>query len=141
MSDRTESSAVSEFDAGAVLAELRETVEDDLRAFVEYDAQTYNTLFMADRVIAQFGGEDNVEQFADKLHENYRLDFTEKQMYEDVYAELGTVRAFSVFFEENAIFRFVGDSTGLYVSLELDAPFNRVIESVYEVIEEDTADE
>jgi len=138
MSDRVRSSTFDEIDADAVLARLRDAVGDDLRALVEYDADAYNLLFLADRVLAEFGGDEAVEAFADKLHADYRLDFTEKEMYEDVYAELGTVRAFAVFFQESAVFRFVGESTGLYVSLERDAPYNRVIETVYDVVEGDS---
>lgn len=77
---------------------------------------------------------EGIEDLSDRIHSDYRLDFAERDMYEEVYAELGEVRAFTVFFDQLVIFRFVGDRTGLYVSLHPDAPFNRVIDAVYDVI-------
>lgn len=136
MSDRRHSSSFDEFETDAILDAVRDAAGEELRAFVEYDAETYNVLLLTDDARERFDDPDAIEEFADRLHGNYRLDFTEKEMYEDVYGELGTVRAFAVFFEANAVFRFVGDTTGFYVSLGLDAPFNRVIDAVYEVIEE-----
>ncbi|MDF9744998.1 hypothetical protein [Natrinema salsiterrestre] len=130
-------STFTEFDADAVLETLREIAGGQILAFAEYDAETYNIMYLDERMSQQLGESvADIEEFADKIHSDYRLDFTEKEMYEDVYTELGEVRAFAAFFEGSTIFRFVGETAGLYVSLTMDAPFNAVIEAVYDVIEE-----
>lgn len=135
MMTHTQSSDLSAVDADAVLSRVQATAGDHLRAFVEYDAETYDILYLTDRAIAEFGGEERVDEFADRLYSNYRLDFNEKQMHEDLYEEFGVVRAFGVFFADSAVLRFVDDVTGLYVSLDMDAPFDEVIDTVYEVVE------
>ncbi len=127
-------SSFDEFDADRVLESIRAICGEQVLSFAEYDAQTYNIMYMSDGMAAQFDDRGEIEDLSDRIHSDYRLDFTERDMYEDVYGELGEVRAFSVFFDRSAIFRFVGDRTGLYVSLHPDAPFNRVIEAVYDVI-------
>ncbi|MDS0476770.1 hypothetical protein [Natrinema sp. 1APR25-10V2] len=129
-------SSFDEFDADAILEKILEICGDQVHSFAEYDAETYNIIYMSEQMADQFDGEDDIAELSDRIHSDYRLDFTEKEMYEDVYGELGEVRAFSVFFDQNAIFRFVGERTGLYVSLAPDAPFNQVIEAVYDLIGE-----
>lgn len=135
MTSHTGSSDLSALDADAILSRVQNTAGEHLRAFVEYDAETYNILYLADRATVEFGGEERVNELADKLYSNYRLDFNEKQMHEDLYEEFGVVRAFAVFFADSAILRFVDEATGLYVSLDIDAPFDEVIGTVYEVVE------
>ncbi|PCR91450.1 hypothetical protein [Natrinema ejinorense] len=129
-------STFAEFDADAVLEKLREIAGGQILTVAEYDAETYNIMYMDDQMGHQLGDAVDIEELADRIHSDYRLDFTEKEMYEDVYSELGEVRAFAVFFEGNTIFRFVGETTGLYVSLTMDAPFNAVIEAVSDIIED-----
>ncbi|WP_254762296.1 hypothetical protein [Natrinema marinum] len=128
-------SSFEEFDADAILEEILGICDDRVRSFAEYDAQTYNIMYMSERMVDQFESEDEIDDLSDRIHSDYRLDFTEKEMYEDVYAELGEVRAFSVFFTRSVIFRFVGERTGLYISVDRDAPFNEIIDAVYDSIE------
>lgn len=135
MDEIRNSSTLDGFDADAVLEELQEIVGEKLRVFAEYNAETYNIIYLDEKMADRLGESVDIGSFAERIHDDYRLDFTEKRMYEDVYAEFGEVRAFAVFFARNAIFRFVGETTGLYVSLDLDAPFTTVIEAVYDVIE------
>ncbi|WP_254762293.1 DUF7522 family protein [Natrinema marinum] len=136
MEDIDRTSTADEFDADAILADLLECCGETVRAFAEYDAKTYNVLYFDQRLVDEIETEAELQAFADRIHEDYRLDFTEKRMYEDVYSELGEVRAFSVFFRQSAIIRFVGEREGIYVSLDRDAPFNEAIESVYENLAE-----
>lgn len=135
MSSRDQSSMLTGLDADTILSRVRSTAGEHLLAFVEYDTETYNVLYMAERATTDLGGPENTSDLADRLHRNYQLDFNEKQMHEELYDELGTVRAFGVFFDDEAVLRFVDDMTGLYVSLDMSAPFDKVIEAVYDVIE------
>jgi hypothetical protein len=138
MDVQAQSSTISEYDAEAVLSAVDETAGEQLRVFAEYDDESYNVLYLADAVHEVYEDAAKFEKTADALHADYRLDFTEKQMHEEVYSDMGEVRAFAVFLTDQVIFRFVGRESGLYVSLALDAPFNRVISTVYSVIDVET---
>jgi hypothetical protein len=138
MGVKAQSSTISEYDANAVLSVVDETAGEQLRAFAEYDDESYNVLYLADAVDQEYADAAEFEETADALHADYRLDFTEKRIHEEVYSDMGEVRAFAVFLSDQAVFRFVGRESGLYVSLALDAPFNRVISAVYSVIDAET---
>ena len=138
MDVQAQSSTISEYDAEAVLSAIDETAGEQLRVFAEYDDGSYSVLYLADAVHQEYEDTAKFEETADALHADYRLDFTEKQMHEEVYSDMGEVRAFAVFLSDQAIFRFVGRESGLYVSLTLDAPFNRVISAVYSIIDAET---
>ncbi|UPV74448.1 hypothetical protein M0R89_18195 [Halorussus limi] len=113
-----------------------ETAGDDLRAFVEYDDETYNPLFIDERTVEEFGGAEAVEEFADQLHYNYKLDFTEQEMYADLYEPLSSLDAFAVYLEDETIVRYVDDGRGIYVSIQGETYAGEVIDVLTDVLEE-----
>ncbi|WP_435174572.1 hypothetical protein [Halorussus sp. AFM4] len=128
---------LTDFDASAALSAVRGVAGDDLRAFVEYDDETYNALFIAERIVDAFGGQAAIDEFAEKLHFNYKLDFTERDMYEDLYAPLGDVGAFAVFLDRETIIRYVGEREGIYVSVDPGANATPVVEALTDAVEAD----
>jgi len=121
-------------DASAAFEAVRDVGGEDLRAFVEYDSESYNPVFVAERVVAELGGADGVDEFAEKLHFNYKLDFTEREMYADLYDPLGGVDAFAVYLDDRTIVRYVTDEEGIYVSLDGDANTDRVVDALAETV-------
>ncbi|WP_135828880.1 hypothetical protein [Halorussus halobius] len=125
------------FDAAAAFEAVSEVAGDDLRAFVEYDAEAFNPLFVAERVVDDLGNPENVDAFAEKLHFNYKLDFTEREMYADLYGPLGGVDAFAVYLDDQTIVRYVTDEAGIYVSLDGDTDTDRVVDLIAETVEDE----
>lgn len=109
---------LTDFDVTAALEATREVTGDDLRAFVEYDDETYNSLFISSQVVGEVGGETALQELAERLYANYQLDFNEQEMYADLYEPLGGLNAFAVFLESEVVVRYVSDRQGVYVSFD-----------------------
>jgi hypothetical protein len=137
MDDITNSPELCSFDAAAALSVVREVAGDDLRAFVEYTDENYNPLFIAGQVVEELGGKTETSELADQLHFNYKLDFNEREMYEDLYEPLGEVAAFAVFLEDEILIRYLEEREGLYVSVESGPNATRIVEALNNVMEAD----
>ena len=118
------------FDAGAVGRAVGAAVGDDLRVVVEYNEFEYNLLYVDDDVVDHLGGPDALGALADDLHSDFRLDFTQQELYEEVYGEFGSVRAFIVVLDGARVVRFVAEDSGLYVSVDPDASLDAVLDAV-----------
>lgn len=120
-------------------AEIANAVDDvagdDLRTLVEYDEQAYNLLYIRDDVVGELGGAEAFTDLADELHADYRLDFTQQELYEEIYGELGNVRAFVAVMDHATILRVIGSDAGLYVSLEPAASIQAVLDAVHGVVD------
>jgi len=118
------------FDAKAVGRAIDAAVGDDLRVVVEYDKTDYNLLYVDDDVLDELGGPDGLGTLADDLHSDFRLDFTQQELYEEVYAEFGSVRAFVVVLDGARVVRFVAEDSALYVSVDPEASLDAVLDAV-----------
>ncbi|MCG1002995.1 MULTISPECIES: hypothetical protein [Halobacterium] len=127
--------ATSEFDAAAVGEAVDDAAGDGLRTFVEYDEQTYELLYARDDVVGELGGPEGLSEIAEQLHADYRLDFTQQELYEEMYGSLGEVTAFAVVLESASVLRFVGESEGVYVSLDRDVSMQAVLDAVEAVMD------
>lgn len=125
---------LTDFDARAGFEAVREVADDDLRAFVEYDGDSYNPLFIAGRVVDKHGDPEEVGEFADRLHFNYKLDFAEREMYEDLYEPLGSITAFAVYLTDQTIVRYVDEQEGIYVSIDGGTHADEVIHALTDAL-------
>lgn len=121
---------LADFDATAVGRAVDAAVGDGLRVVVEYDETEYNPLYVDDRVLEKLGGQAGLTSLADDLHSDFRLDFTQQELYEEVYGDFGSVRAFIVVLDEAVVVRFVAEDSGLYVSIDPDASLDGVLDAV-----------
>ena len=121
---------LASFDAKAVGRAVEAAVGDGLRVVVEYDESEYNPLYLNDGVVDQLGGPEAFGELADDLHSDFRLDFTQQELYEEVYGEFGSVRAFVVVLDGARVVRFVAEDSGLYVSVDPEASLDGVLDAV-----------
>jgi hypothetical protein len=134
MFELSSASTLTEFDAAAVGDAVADAAGDGLRAFVEYDERSYSVLYVRDDVVEEMGGEAAFGDVADELHADYSLDFTQQGLYEEIYDTLGTVRAFVVVLDSATVVRVVGESEGLYVSLDPSVSVQAVLDAVEGVV-------
>ncbi|WP_135806290.1 hypothetical protein [Halorussus marinus] len=125
---------LTDFDARAGFEAVRAAADSDLRAFVEYDGESYNPVFIAERVVEKHGDPEEVGEFADRLHFNYKLDFAEREMYEDLYEPLGSITAFAVYLTDQTIVRYVDEREGIYVSVDGETHADEVIEALADAL-------
>jgi len=129
-------SELASFDAEAVGRAVDDAVGDGLRVVVEYDETEYNMLYVADEVREVLGGAEGLGALADELHSDFRLDFTQRELYEELYEQFGSLRAFVVVLDGARVVRFVAEDTGLYVSIDPDASLDAVLDAVQEEVVE-----
>jgi hypothetical protein len=121
---------LANFDAAAVARAVNAAAGDHLRVVVEYDETGYNVLYTADEVVEQLGGPDALGSLADELHSDFRLDFTQQELYDEVYGDIGTVQAFVVVLDRATVVRFVHEDSALYVSVDPEASLDAVLDAV-----------
>lgn len=121
---------LASFDAAAVARAVAAAAGDHLRVVVEYDDSEYNVLYAAERVVEQLGGPDELGALADELHSDYRLDFTQQELYDEVYGSIGAVQAFVVVLDRATVVRFVHENSALYVSVDPEASLDGVLDAV-----------
>lgn len=130
MPDDTGSETPS-FDAEAVLDAVRDAVEDDLLTAVAYDADDFETLYVADAVYDMYPSEDRMYEHFDHLHSYVHLDFTEVELFQgDLLPYAGDVRFLVTGFEALTVVRVLYDRDGLFLGLTPDASMDAVMDAV-----------
>lgn len=77
--------------ANALAEALESVTDDELQTVAEYNAQSYELLYVSERVAEKHGGLDGVEEETDSLFDYYHIDFLERDLLEDILW-LGEVR-------------------------------------------------
>jgi hypothetical protein len=124
-------------DVAAMFAAVERIAGDDLRAFVEYDAETYNPVYIAPMVVEEYGEDGDVTAFADTIHSYVKLDFSEREMYRELYDRGTDGMGFATFLEGSIVVRYVFDETALYVSLTAAESPKEVIRAIESVVGDD----
>lgn len=123
-------------DVPAMFAAVDSVAGEDLRAFVEYDDETYNPVYIAPMVVDDYGVDGDVSEFAETIHSYVKLDFSEREMYRDLYDRGTDGMGFATFLDGSTVVRYVFDDTALYVSLTDEVSPQEVIEAIESVTQE-----
>lgn len=126
-----------DWDVEAMFAAVERVAGDDLRAFVEYDAERYNPVYIAPMVVEEYGENGDITAFAETIHSYVKLDFSEREMYRDLYDRGTDGMGFATFLEGSIVVRYVFDETALYVSLRAQESPREVIRAIESVVEDD----
>ena len=122
------------FDAERALDAARSSVGDSLRVCIEYDAERFTTLYADGTLLELYGDEEMMlEQFAE-VHSYVHVDFTERDLFEDLFYGAGDVRAFVTCMEHTTAVRCVTGEFGLFLGLDPDAAVTPVVEAVERVL-------
>ena len=125
---------VDGFDADVAL-EAALSVTDDVRICVEYDTDEFNTLYADGETVALYGGEDAMNDEFAEVHSFVHLDFTERDLFEDVFLAAGRVRAFVTYMEHTIAVRFIRGDSGLFFALDPEAPVTETLDAIREALE------
>ncbi|MEF8757409.1 MAG: hypothetical protein V5A23_03530 [Halobacteriales archaeon] len=120
-----------DFDADAALAAVLEAdAADDLRAVAEYTAEDYRILYLADPVIEEYGGREEVAAVADQLHEYLHLDFEERNFFEELYPPAEDAYGFATFASGATVVRVTDGDGGLFLSFAGEVNAGPLVERV-----------
>lgn len=126
---------LSGFDADAAL-EAALSVSDDVHISVEYDTEEFNVLYVDDRTIALYGGEEPMMEHFEEVHSYVHVDFTERDLFQDVLFAAGKVRAFVTYMEYTVVVRFLRGNQGLFFAMDPEAPVTETLAAVREALAE-----
>jgi hypothetical protein len=122
--------SIAGFDAAAAVEVARSTAGEDLLVAVEYDRESFATLYAADALVTFYGGEAAMREQFQRIHSFVNLDFMERDVITDVFRGTGTPRAFTTYTDRNALVRLLAEDSGLFLGLEPAVEVTAVVEAV-----------
>lgn len=132
----TRTSRVVDFDADAGLSAALDADEEHVRICAEYDIDEWELLYVADHVLEAYeDGERTLERRADDLHSYIHLDFTERELFEELAPKSGEVVAYVTRMEHHSLVRYLSGQEGLFLSLDRGADLTAVLDAVEAAIE------
>lgn len=132
----TRPSRVVSFDADAGLSAALDADEEHVRICAEYDIDEWELLYVADHVLEAYeDGEQTLELKAEDLHSYIHLDFTERELFEELAPRSGAVVAYVTRMEHHSLVRYLSGREGLFLSLDRGADLTAVLDAVEAAIE------
>ena len=124
------------FDAEEALSAAHSVVDEaTLLICVVYDAETFRTVYVDDRVDALYSDTDAREEHFGRVHEYVHLDFMEADLFEELFIDPGSVHAFVTYMDTTIAVRVVADREGVYFVLTPEAAVTKLVEAVKQVLE------
>lgn len=120
-------------DADAAL-EAALSVTDGVHICVEYDVEGFNALYIDDRTLGLYGGEEPALDHFEEVHSYVNVDFTERDLFEDVLFAAGEVRAFVTYMEYTIAVRFLRENDGIFFALDPNAPVTEMLQAIREAL-------
>lgn len=126
----TDDGSPVDFDGHTAMQAARDAAGPGLLICVAFDADDVETLYVDDRVREMYPDEEAMHDHFAEVHSYVHLDFTEREMFEDLFLDSGGVRAFATYLDNMTAIRVLGDGEGLFVALAPDAPVTETVEAV-----------
>lgn len=133
MAVRNDPSVVS-FDAERAAEAAHAVAGRDLSLVVEYDRTAFEVLFRAGAFAARFEDEEALRAQLARAHSYAHLDFTGGELFEDLSADAGEVRALATYLDDYVGVRALVDEEGLFLALAPDASVTAVLEAVEDAV-------
>lgn len=111
--------------ANALAEALESVTDEELQTVAEYNAQSYQLLYVSEQVAEKHGGIGGVEEEADSLFDYYHIDFLERDLLEDMLW-LGEVGTFVTFLDHGIVIRAHTDCAAVFVALDVTASVDDV---------------
>lgn len=121
--------SLHDFETTTLVAELG----PDLQIIAEYNAETYNDLFVSDDVIEEIGGQDDYDEQRTKIEDFLRLDFIDRHAYGDIVPRAGESDLFVTQAANVLLIRLFVEENGLFVSVERNGTIGPTIDAVERV--------
>ena len=126
----SENSTLVDFDADAALAAVREVNEDALHLCIEYTPETFRTMYADELTMSLYGDREEMESHFEEVHSFVHIDFSEKDMFGDLFRGAGDVRSFVTFMDHVALVRVLVEREGLFFTLDPDSDVTAAVQAV-----------
>lgn len=122
---------VVDFDADAALSAANEAIgPENLFTCVVYDAKTFQTVYVDDRLETFYADYEEREEHFGEIHSYVHLDFTEQKLFEELFRDPEGVRAFVTYMASLVAVRIVREKQGVFFSVAPDAPVTKLVNAV-----------
>jgi len=125
-----EDSTLVDFDADAALASVRESFEDEIRLCVEYTAEEFHTLYADETTLTLYGDREQMVDHFEEVHSYVHVDFTERDLFRDIFVGAGGVRSFVAQMEHVTLIRVLDGEQGLFLSVVPETDVTGIVEAV-----------
>lgn len=125
----SESSTLVDFDADAALSAVREVDEEAVHLCVEYTPEEFHTLYADGVTMALYGNRDEMVDHFEEVHSYVHIDFTEKDLFSEIFRGAGEVRSFVTYMDHVVLVRFLIGQQGLFVSTDPDVDVTALVEA------------
>jgi hypothetical protein len=126
----SEDSTLVDFDADAALASVRESFAEEIRLCVEYTAEEFHTLYADETTLTLYGDREQMVDHFEEVHSYVHVDFTERDLFRDIFVGAGGVRSFVAQMEHVTLIRILDGEQGLFLSVVPETDVTGVVEAV-----------
>ena len=130
----SENSTLVDFDADAALTAALEATDDGVFLFVEYTSEGFHTLYADDVTVTLYGDAETMNEHFEEVHSYVHVDFTEQDLFEQLFVGAGGVRSFVTYMDNVVLVRVFADGQGLFFTLGPNADVTPAVEAVEDVI-------
>lgn len=123
-----------DYDVEAALDAARETAGDGLLLCVAFTGKEFEPLYVADEVAELYGGEEAMRDHFGDIHSYVHLDFTERDLFEELFIDPDGVNAFVTCMGSMTAVRVLDDRHGIFLGLRPDCPINETVRAVDEAL-------
>lgn len=115
-------SEIVDFDAEAALAAVKAEAGDQLYTFVEFDADSFNTLYVSEAAKAFYEDAEQMDAHFAEIHSYVHLDLVEQDLFtNELFPIAERVRYVSTTMDYLSIARIYVDDEGIFFAVEDDA--------------------
>jgi hypothetical protein len=126
----SEDSTLVDFDADAAVSAAREQSEGEVHLCVEYTTEGFHTLYADETTLSLYGDREQMTDHFEEVHSYVHVDFTERNMFEDVFVGAGEVRSFVTQMEYVTLIRVLDGEQGLFLTVDPGTDVTAIVEAV-----------
>lgn len=126
---------VVDFDAAEACDAVLGTVEGRLRAFVEFDAEGFNPIYVDDGTLAAYDDEDHMLEHFERIHGYVNVDLAEIDLFvEELFPVADRVEYLATGLDAFKLVRYYVGHQGIFLAVDHDEPIDPVIAALRETI-------
>ena len=126
----SDSSTVVGFDADAALEAVRDATGDAVRLCVEYTPEEFRVLYADELTTSLYGDADRMVEHFEEVHSYVHIDFTEQDLFAELFRGAGEVRSLVTFMDHVVLVRIIVDFEGLFFTLSPGSDVTAAVRAV-----------